>query len=105
VQNYKKIFTFHTQAKKYFSGKKTKRNITCGDFWLRLAMLKQVWHCARLHKNCKNRDSPISPRDPQASTTISGGFPLTEKWSVSDFLIGVSLACNVGGGSAKFKQV
>lgn len=27
---------------------------------------------------CKNRDSPIRPRDPQASTTISGGCPLTE---------------------------
>jgi hypothetical protein len=27
-------------------------------------------------EHCKKRDSPISPSDPQASTTISGGCPL-----------------------------
>jgi hypothetical protein len=26
-------------------------------------------------ERCKKRDSPISPSDPQASTTISGGCP------------------------------
>jgi hypothetical protein len=27
-------------------------------------------------EHCKNRDSPISPNDPQASKTMSGGCPL-----------------------------
>jgi hypothetical protein len=47
-------------------------------------------------EHCRNRDSPISPSDPQASTTISGGCPLTKKWSVSDFFIEVS-----GGRSSR----
>ena len=39
-------------------------------------------------EHCKKRDSPISPSDPQASTTISGGCPLTKNWSVATSLLG-----------------
>jgi hypothetical protein len=34
------------------------------------------WEQKNETEHCKKRDSPISPSDPQASTTISGGCPL-----------------------------
>jgi hypothetical protein len=40
-------------------------------------------------EHCKKRDSPISPSDPQASTTISGGCPQINNVSVANNLIGV----------------
>jgi hypothetical protein len=38
--------------------------------------------------NCKNCDSPISPSDPQASKTISGGFPHEKIMSKANTLLG-----------------
>lgn len=39
---------------------------------------KKGWGKKNETEQCKNRDSLISPSDPQASTTLSGGCPPIE---------------------------
>ncbi|MCK9302576.1 MAG: hypothetical protein PHU62_01620 [Bacteroidales bacterium] len=63
---------------KKMRGGVTVRSAACGTTARNTTTTAKKGEAKNETEQCKNRDSPISPSDPQASTTISGGCPLFE---------------------------